>query len=76
MPTTASATASTTSKALERDGRWPAFREAPHGRTLHPLIESDICLPIEVDSDFGVTTGEVAGFYADDNSPDPSKEQS
>jgi hypothetical protein len=36
-------------------------------------MAADICLPMAVDSDFGVTTGEAAGFYADDNSPDPSK---
>jgi hypothetical protein len=64
---TARVGASTTSKALERNGSRP-FGEALHGRTLHPPIEADICLPVEVDSDSRVTTGVAAGFYAGDNS--------
>jgi hypothetical protein len=35
-------------------------------------MDADIYLPIEIDSDFWVTTGEAAHFYADDNSlPNP-----
>ena len=63
MPITASATASTTSKALERDGSSRPLGVL-HGRTLCPPIEAGICLPVEVDSDSRVTTGELARFYA------------
>jgi hypothetical protein len=64
VPITTSATASTRSKArlsgTAAAGLWGAL----HCRTLHPPIEADICLAVEVDSHLRVTTVELARFYA------------